>query len=156
MGPGQDVFLQQRRSNVVMLSYSEIVMAFDFVSSGEEGDNHAWICRDSGEIVYFSEVLGLDERRGQDIHSPNCVAVPHRNDLELGRELVFDFIDEELPDKYASIRDIYADPEDPEGRFRELLQARGVLDRWNDYKAGRIRSSLMTWCQARGIECSGE
>ncbi|MEC9486929.1 MAG: hypothetical protein UMU76_05460 [Prosthecochloris sp.] len=136
--------------------YSEIVMAFEFVSSDEEGENFAWVCRDTGEIVYFSEKLGLDERRGQDIHSGNCFPVPHREALELGRELAFDFIDEVLPGDYAEVRDIFADPEASRSRFRDMLAARGRLDDWKDYEADRISDVLRQWCEARGIELADQ
>ncbi len=132
-------------------TYSEIEMAFEFVSSAEEGDNFAYLCKDAGEIFYFSETLGLDERRGRDMNSGNCFLIPHRNSLDLGRELAFDFIDEFLPSEYAGVRDAFADPEDSWGKYTALLEANGRLQDWQDYQSHHTSRLLREWCAARDI-----
>ncbi len=135
----------------MMFTYSEIQMAFEFVSSGEEGDNFAYLCKDAGEIFYYSEMLGLDERRGRDMNSGNCFLIPHRNSLDLGRELAFDFIDEVLPSEYAAVRDAFADPEDAQGQYIALLETNGKLQEWYDYQSHHTSRMLREWCAARGI-----
>ncbi len=132
-------------------SYREIEMAFDFVSSGEEGDNLAYLCRDAGEIFYYSETLGLDELRGRDIHRGDCLSIPHRDALDLGEELAFDFVDDRMPEEYAGVRDIFADPELGASRFRDMVEAQGRLEEWCEYEADRIGSVLREWCSSRGI-----
>ncbi len=131
--------------------YSEIRMAFDFVSSRSLGENFAYVSRDDGEIYYYSEALGLDETRGHDVHSVGFEPVPHRDALELGRELAFDFVDERLPDQYAAVRDFYADEDTAESRFKDLLEANGLFAEWNEYKAAKVEKFLREWCEQKDI-----
>ena len=134
------------------LKYSEIRMAFDFVSSRDQGDNVAYASRDEGEIYYYSEVLGLDETRGRDVHSSNFEIVPHCDTLNLGRELAFDFIDERLPEQYAAVRDFFADEETAGRLLKDMLESRGLLQDWNDYKAEKVERVLREWCSQKHID----
>ncbi len=127
-------------------------MAFDFVSSRIQGDNVAYVSKDEGEIYYYSELLGLDETRGHDVHSLDYEPVPHRDVLELGRELAFDFVDERLPEQYAAVRDFYADEETAESRFRDTLEAHGLAGEWDEYKTAKIEATLREWCLYKNIE----
>ena len=131
--------------------YSEIRMAFDFVSSGMQGENFAYVSKDDGEIYYFSEMLGLDETRGHDVHSAGFEPVPHRDALDLGRELAFDFVDEHLADQYAAVRDFYADEDTAESRFKDMLQANGLFEEWKEYKAVKVEKFLREWCEQKNI-----
>ena len=134
--------------------YSEIRMAFDFVSSGIQGENVAYVNKRDGEIYYYSETLGLDETRGLDVHSESFEPVPYREALDLGRELAFDFVDERLPGHYAAVRDFFADEDTAESRLKELLQANALFDEWSEYKAAKIEEFLREWCEQRDIGLS--
>ena len=134
------------------LKYSEIRMAFDFVSSRDQGDNVAYASRDEGEIYYYSEVLGLDETGRQDVHSSNFEIIPHCDTLNLGKELAFDFIDERLPEQYAAVRDFFADEETADSLFRDMLETHGLLQDWNEYKAEKVEKTLREWCLQKHID----
>ncbi|MCG8344898.1 MAG: hypothetical protein MI685_07020 [Chlorobiales bacterium] len=136
--------------------YSEIKMAFDFVSSGLQGENIAYVSKEDGEIYYYSVTLGLDETRGHDVHSSCFIAVPHRNSLDIDRELAFDFVDEHLPEHYTAVRDYFADEETAESRFRNVLEANGLLEEWNKYREATIEKFLREWCSQRNIELEKE
>ncbi|MBC8524032.1 MAG: hypothetical protein ISR54_05850 [Chlorobium phaeobacteroides] len=134
------------------LKYSELRMAFDFVSSRDQGENIAYVGRDDGEFYYYSQVLGLDETRGKDVHSSNFESVPHRDILNLGRELAFDFIDERLAEQYAVVREYFAEEDTAESRFSDMLQSHGLLQDWNEYKAEKVEKTLREWCTQKQIE----
>lgn len=136
-------------------SFSEIRMAFDFVSSREEGDNIAYVAAEEGEIFYYSEPLGLNEIRGIDIHSATCHSLPHRESLNLGQELAFDFVDERFPEEYSRVRDVFTDGETSRERFREMLESAGRLREWEEYESARVAEVLGEWCGARGIVFDG-
>jgi len=72
------------------------------------GVNSAVLCKDTGKILYRSDVAGIDEIEGrEDLDWDQCFYVPHKNDLDLGRNLVFEFVKERLPDDYGRVRQMF-------------------------------------------------
>ncbi len=67
-----------------MISFSDIQDAFLFVSSAPYGEHSALVCKDTGEILYRSEMGGIDEIGDEDRDPDKWAEVPHKNDLDLG------------------------------------------------------------------------
>ena len=55
--------------------------------------------------------------------------IPHKNDLDLGQALVFEFAASHLPDEYDRVRDIFR-RRGAYGRFKDLLDSKGLLETW--------------------------
>jgi hypothetical protein len=72
------------------------------------------------------------------------VAVPHKNDLELGRTLVFAFVEEVVPihlrtvEAYFRQRGAYA-------KFKALLERERLVEHWYEYEAIATRAALEQW-----------
>jgi hypothetical protein len=81
-----------------MVTFSEIYDAFLFVNSAEYGMHSAVICKDKGQIYYHSELGYINGRDEEDLDWDMCVEIPHKNDLELGQNLVFEFVESHLAD----------------------------------------------------------
>jgi hypothetical protein len=82
-----------------MVTFDEIQDAFSFVSSNEYGMNRVLLCLDNGEIYYHSENGDFDELDEDEFDCDNFVVIPHKNDLDLGQRLVFDFAEQHLADE---------------------------------------------------------
>ncbi len=88
----------------------------------------------------------------------NCeqrIEVPHKNDLDLGRELVFEFVDAHLPRKYGDVSQIFR-RQGAYGRYKALLDRNGLLQTWYDYENSRTERKIREWCERNGIELEGE
>ena len=76
--------------------------------------------------------------------------MPDRRDLELGRRLVLRFIEDTSPGDVDTVsgffrrRGAYA-------RFKDLLHARGLLERWYDFENRATEQALVEWCEENGI-----
>jgi hypothetical protein len=47
----------------------------------------------TGKILYRSDMAGIDKIEDEDnLDCEQCVEIPRKNDLELGRHLVFEFV----------------------------------------------------------------
>ena len=89
-------------------SFSEIEGAFMYVGSAMYGMNSAVVCKDTGKILYHSDMAGIDEIEDEDdLDWDQCIEIPHKNDLDLGRHLVFEFVEEYLPDDYERVRQMF-------------------------------------------------
>ena len=137
-----------------MISFKDIKDAFFFVSSSDYGMNSAVLCKKTGQIFYCSEMGDLDEIGDEDLDWDNCIEIPHKNDLDLGQRLVFEFVENHLPDGYHDVRQIFR-RRGAYGRFKDLLESKGLLNSWYDFERRREDQVLRHWCEANEIELSG-
>jgi hypothetical protein len=89
-----------------MFNFGDIEGAFLFVSSGPYGENEAYLNVKTGEILYRSDMGDIDEI-DDDTYWEQMIEIPHKNDLDLGTALVFEFAASSLPDEYDRVRDIF-------------------------------------------------
>lgn len=135
-----------------MINFSDIEDAFLFVSSAGYGMNTALLDKDTGELYYRSEMGDMDEI-DDDVDLENCITIPHKNDLDLGQELVFEFVQNHLPDEYERVRHIFRRP-GAYGKFKNVLASEGLLQAWYDYENQQEKQALQKWCEDNGIEIS--
>ena len=136
-------------------SFSKIEDAFMYVGSAMYGMNSAVICKDSGRILYRSEMEVVDDIGDEeDLNWDQCVEVPHKNDLDLGRDLVFEFVAEKLPDDYERVRHMFR-RRGAYSRYKSLLEQRGLLQEWYDLENSQEERALRRWCEENGIELDG-
>jgi hypothetical protein len=132
-----------------MVTFSEIQDAFLFVSSSEYGMHSAILCKDSGRIYYRSETGGIDEIE-EELDCDTFIEIPHKNDLDLGRNLVFEFVELHLADEMTYVQRIFHG-RGAYGRFRDLLEQKGMLQRWYDFENLREEEALRDWCAENEI-----
>ena len=142
-------------SGMITVKYDDLSSAFDFVSFGAPFEHRAFVSRDTGAVYWISETNPIeDEELPDDLEaSDRYIAVPHKNELDLGNHLALRFAEEQLPHRFATIeaffrhRGAYA-------RFKELLSSEGCLDKWYAYEAEATDQSLRDWCTANEIGMS--
>ena len=136
-------------------SFSDIEDAFLYVGSAMYGMNSAVLCKDTGKILYSSDMAGIDEIEDEeDLNWNQCTGIPHKNDLDLGRDLVFEFISEQLPNDYDRVRQMFR-KRGAYSRYKALLEQRGLLDEWYAFENNREQHALRKWCKENGIELDG-
>lgn len=74
------------------IKFEDIQEAFDFVSSAAYGEHTAVLDKSTGQIYWYSELGNFEPIPETVLDSGEAVDIPHKNDLGLGRELVFDFV----------------------------------------------------------------
>jgi hypothetical protein len=102
-----------------MVTFSEIQDAFLFVSSTEYGMHSAILCKNTGQIYYRSELGGIDDMDEEDLDWDKCIEIPHKNELDLGQNLVFEFVEHHLVVEYHSVQQIFK-CRGAYGRFKDL------------------------------------
>ena len=71
----------------MVVSFSDLQLAFEFVSSGGMGENEAYLDRRSGKIYWHSEVGDNDEELPDDIDDKKYIFIPDKRELDLGKPL---------------------------------------------------------------------
>ena len=133
-----------------MLKFTDIQYAFLFVGSAEYGMHSAVLRKDTGQIYYRSEMADLDEMSDVDLDWDTCIDIPHKNDLGLGQELVYKFVAEHLPNEYHRVRQIFR-KRGAYGRYKDLLESKGILQSWYDFENEREEQELRQWCRENEI-----
>ena len=142
-------------TDMAKFMFSEIERAFMYVASAMYGMNSAVLCKDTGKILYRSDMAGIDEiEDADDLDRDQCIEIPHKNDLDLGRNLVFEFVEEHLPDDYERVRQFFR-RKGAYSRYKELLERRGLLNKWYDIENSREERALRKWCKENEIELDG-
>jgi hypothetical protein len=135
----------------VTISFDDLTNAFEFVSAGQKFEHEACICTNTGSIYYASLSAGINEFPDDVEESDHYIAVPHKNDLDLGRNLVFAFVDEHLANQSNAVRDIFRS-KGAYRRFRDMLESRGMQEKWYAFEESATEQALRAWCEDVGIQ----
>ena len=134
-----------------MLNFSNIQDAFDFVSSVGYGINSAVLYTDTDQILCHSEMEDINEIEAENLDWD--IAIPHKNDLDLGQQLVFKFVHQQLPNEYHQVQQIFR-RRGAYGRFKEWLATKGLLESWYAFEKQRTEQALRQWCAVNQIALS--
>ena len=136
------------------IKFEDIENAFEFVSSGLQFENSAIIDKTTGEIYYTSEMSGIDEiPKDIELESDRYVGIPHKNDLNLGRNLVFQFSSQYLQDEIDEIYSLF-NRKGAYRRYKNLLESKGLLEEWYSFEDEHQKSALLEWCEENDIQIS--
>lgn len=125
----------------------EIVNAYMFNECAPHGEPQAFICVSTSTILLCDESLGgcVDER--QEAHpTDDCIPLPHKNDLDLGKHLVFNFVRDLIPEDLGNVERMFS-RRGAYRRFKAFLEERDILDRWYDYETSAQETALRSWCE---------
>lgn len=136
--------------NMAMIKFSEVVEAFEFVSAAPPFEHVAYLSKANGETFYQSVAADLDEVPEGAEADPDLLEIPHKNDLDLGRNLVFEFSDAQGIETSRAVREIFC-RKGAYGRFKHYLDRRGLLDQWHEFEAGETRRRLLEWCHQMSL-----
>ena len=138
----------------MLVSLSDLRLAFEFVSSGGMGENEAYLDRQSGKIYWHSEFGDNEEELPNDIDDEKYISIPDKRELDLGKPLVLDFAREFLPGDYDEVRYIFSRRR-AYRRFKDLLVRRGAIDQWYNFSNKAEEAALREWCAENAIELTG-
>ncbi len=141
---------------VATVKLSELLCALEFASANAPFEHGAFIDRDTGAIRYLSSEIDVEEEIPDDLEtSDRYIEIPHKNDLNLGRNLVLLFADETIPDEYETIAAFFR-KKGAYARFKDFLEARQLLERWYSFEARETEKALRAWCSKNGVALANE
>ncbi|MES2940761.1 MAG: hypothetical protein V4864_23990 [Pseudomonadota bacterium] len=130
---------------------SELQEALEWVSANGPFENAAYVSRETGCIYWETDTGDLEEELPEDVEDEALyAAVPHKRELDLGQELVFRFIETHATDAYDQVRG-YFSKRGAYGRFKDLLERRGLLEAWHAYDQQACNAALREWAASEGL-----
>ena len=138
------------------VSWTDLILAFEFVSAGNTGEHQAFLCKQTGKLYWQSDSSDeLDELPDDIDDGEKYVQIPDKRELDLGKPLVFDFVGQFLPDDFDEVQRVFS-RRGAYARFKNLLVRRGILDQWYGFESKAEESALRRWCDRSSIEVSDE
>jgi hypothetical protein len=136
-------------------NFQDILEAFEFVNFGSMYEHQAFLDKETGKVYYHSDFDDDEEEElPEDIDDEKYIAIPHKNELDLGKALVLDFTHDYLPDEVAMIHAIF-NRKGAYSRYKDLLEHRGMLEKWYEYESEKQEKALREWCESSSIEING-
>ena len=132
------------------MPFDTILDAFHYVSDALPGERRAVVHRRTGQVFLASLKAGYDERPVGAESDPDYVSLPHRRELDPGKQSVLEFVQSHCPAERARAEGFFARP----GAYRnvrELLRRRQLLESWQVFEEQQIESLLREWCAARDL-----
>ncbi len=136
------------------MKYEDLESAFLWSSSGAPFENTALLHRQTGEVFLKSMHGDFDEEFPEDIEDGSIyIAAPHKIDLNLGKELVFGFVEAVAPQHQNRVES-YFRQRGAYSKFKALLERESLLDEWYKYEAEATRKALLLWASENGLHIS--
>ncbi len=136
------------------MNYSKIEEAFLFVSSAPPFEHDAYLNKETSEFYYVSALGDSDELPDDLEESDKYISIPHKNDLDLGRDLVFAFVSANLPDEYGKVRGFFSG-RGAYARYKDLLESKGQLEAWYEFENQAVKTALRERCKENNIDLRG-
>ncbi len=133
------------------MKFSEIELAFEFVSAAGQYEHFAYVSKSTGATYWQSDAAGLDDLPEDLNASDDYVEIPHKNDLDLGKDLIFRFVAQEIPGLHEKVQRIFS-RRGAYGRYKDFLADLGLLDTWYRFEAEQTKEALLTWCRDYDIQ----
>jgi len=139
----------------MVAEFKDIEFAFDFVSFARPGEHDAYLNIHTGETYLYSEFGDNEEELPEDIDDEDkYIALPHKNELNLGKDLALGFTYQYLPEEAEKIESIFH-RKGAYSRFKSILEEKGIIDAWYKYESEAQENALREWCKSNGIIING-
>jgi hypothetical protein len=136
------------------IEFQDILEAFELVSFGSMYEHQAFLDKSTGKIYYHSEYGDEMEELPEDIDDERFIEIPHKNELDLGKKLVLEFVHLYLPDEVGRIQAMF-DRKGAYSRYKALLEQKDLLEKWYEFESKEQEKALREWCGANAIEING-
>jgi len=134
------------------MKFSDIELAYEFRNSDFDCGASAFVSRTTGETYLVSDDLMDEEELPDDLYeSDDYVELPDKRDLDLGNELVWRFVNREIPGLSGKVREIFS-RRGAYGRFKDFLASLDLLEQWHRFENKETERTLREWCKDEGIE----
>lgn len=132
------------------LTFSTVEDAFIYVNMQAPFINSAFLNTETGESYFASAMFGGDEVP-DDLDENDCyVALPHKNDLDLGVRLVEAFVSEYKPEEFDEVLYLFR-RRGAYGRYKAWLESEGLLAEWHEFEEQSTQQALRQWCEENSI-----
>lgn len=135
------------------INLDKLTDTYEMANFVPPGYIEAYLDLETGQTLLISTTGDEIDPVPDDIDSDRYIRLPSKADLDLGHQLAIDFAEQFLPGDTEQVRGFFR-RKGAYARFKDLLDIRGLLQRWYDYEAEAERDALREWCELNEITVS--
>mgnify|MGYP006295809395 CR=1 FL=1 len=132
------------------ISPTDLDLTFDWVHFASSHGNAAWINRKTGATFLYSEYGDNEDPEPDDLQSDDWIAIPDKNQLDLGTRLVFRFAESLTDSQQEHIAAIFRS-RGAYRRFKDYLREIDQIDNWHQYENRAEQEARLAWALANQI-----
>jgi len=132
------------------VKFADLEYVFEFINAGDPYEHEAFVSRSTGKTYIRSDVAGIDELPEDVMGNDDYVEIPNKYDLDLGKDLVWQFVDRQIPGLKNKVREIFS-RRSAYARYKMFLEDLDLLDAWYRFEGERTREVLLEWAREKGI-----
>ena len=132
------------------MKFADLEYAFEFINAGDPYEHEAFVSRSTGKTYIRSDVAGVDELPEDVLENDDYVEIYSKYDLDLGKDLVWQFVDRQIPGLKTKVREIFS-RRGAYARYKAFLEDLDLLDAWYRFENERTREVLLEWAREKGI-----
>lgn len=134
----------------IVTPYAQLEIAFAL--SGSAGSEYQCYIDPRDGAVYCFDCFGesLDEVP-EDFDRDTALCLPDKYELDLGTQLVFDFIAQQAPEHHDRVSTFFQ-RKGAYRRYKDWLFEVGLEQDWYAFEARRTREALHQWCSDNGVQ----
>ena len=136
------------------LTIQELEEAYDMAQSDMDiYQIYIFISRSTREICFLSDVdEDIDEAEIERLdNDDNFVAIPDKIELDLGKSVVWEFVNREIPQFRQKVERFFKRP-GAYSIFKSFLEDLNLLDKWYKFEENSTRDALLRWARENNIE----
>jgi len=137
------------------MTHSTIEDAFLFVSSAAPCEHYAVVNRITGEAFFASDYIDESDYPDDVDGNDDYIAIPHKNDLDLGKPLVMEFVRNHCPDMTSRVLTIFSKAGAYQ-RYKQFLVEYRLLEEWYSFENAWTKEALLEWCAENGLVLESE
>jgi hypothetical protein len=130
--------------------YSTIESAFMFVSSAPPCEHYSVVNRATGEAFFTSDYTGDSDYPDDVDGNDDYISIPHKNDLDLGKPLVMEFVRNRCPKMTSQVLAIFSRAGAYQ-RYKQFLAENSLLEEWYAFENARTKEAILKWCAENGL-----
>lgn len=153
--PDSESVKKNDKNGYMKAKFDDVLEGFEFSSFGGSGENFAYLERETGKLFYYSEYGDNVEDTPDDLESDKYIVLPTKIDLDLGKDLVFYFATQNLPEDLQKVESIFH-RSGAYSNFKGLLERRNLLEEWYEFETKATESALRKWCEGNSIDLIDE
>lgn len=131
------------------INYSDLELAFEFVSSGYEFEHSAYFDKETG-VIYYDSDASEDELPEDLFENEKYIAIPSKRDFGLGKPLAIEYAQYNLPDELDLVCSFFRS-KGAYSNFKSLLENKDQLDNWYSFEQEAMKKAILEWCAENEI-----
>ncbi len=133
------------------IAFDELESALEWSSSDELLENQAFIERSTGKVYFQSRSGEFEVEQPEDLDDGTLfIAMPNKKELDLGRSLVFEFVEFEAPGIAEKVHLVFR-KKGAYRNFKYILEDAGLLAKWYAFEEAATKTALLRWADENGF-----